>query len=356
LEDDGTVLLRTINSQFATAIGLRYKGPSGAWRAIKNGEDGVLLPPKGGWGDNIYCLAFSEVEEPNRKRKATSDVSSVDHAKSANTSTKYLLRDLAVMGIPYDAKLDELRTYFNDKYGGVSHFIINHDRATGKPKGFGFIRFDNEESARNALEGEDHYLGRQIFIKKKTVTPIKMYVKDLPEDTTQDELVEYFSNYGEIIDSYVPKPFRRYAFFTYGSYHDGIDCLKDKHVFKGEDVKVSKRLENGMNPKDGSQGGRDGGRFGGRDDSNYSRDRSFPSRDGGFAGRDGGYSSRDGGFAGRDGGYGSRNSGYSARDGNHSGRDVDRGSRSDGHSGGGSMMNEQMKNEFKNMIREVLTG
>merc|ERR1711962_1976994 len=59
-EDDGTVLLRTIQTQYATAIGLKYKGPSGAWRAIKEGDDAKLVAPKGGWGNIVYCITFSK--------------------------------------------------------------------------------------------------------------------------------------------------------------------------------------------------------------------------------------------------------------------------------------------------------
>lgn len=333
-EDDGTILLRDICSQFATAIGLKYKGPSGAWRAIKNGDDGTLLPPKDGWGDIVYQLTFNDVEETSRKRKADNYEWSADTAKSVKSANKgnYLLRDLAVVGIPYEAKKDELQEYFNNKYGGVTHFIINHDQATGRPKGYGFIRFDNEESAKNALEGEDEFLDRPIHVKTKKVKPIKMYTNDLPDGTTKEDLVDYFSQFGVITDSYVPTPFRNYAFFTFASTEDGKECLQQNHIFKGQPIKVSIRRDSSADggSRGGFRGGQRGGFGGQRGGFNGDRGKDFGARGGG-------YSSRDGG---RDNGYGGRDSGQNGG----------------GYNNQGSSMNPQMKNELKSMLYEVLSG
>ena len=57
-ENDGTILLSTIQAQFPRAIGLKYKGSSGAWRAVREANN-VLDAPKSGWGDRIYCLTVS---------------------------------------------------------------------------------------------------------------------------------------------------------------------------------------------------------------------------------------------------------------------------------------------------------
>ena len=57
-EDDGTVMFSTIQTQYPDAIGIKYKGSSGAWRAIR-AVDNVLAAPKGGWGDKVYCISVS---------------------------------------------------------------------------------------------------------------------------------------------------------------------------------------------------------------------------------------------------------------------------------------------------------
>jgi len=245
LEDDGTILLRTIKTQFPSAIGLKYKGPTGAWRAIKEGEEGNLLPPKNGWGDMVYCLTFSLIEETSRKRKAEEIVepgTSVTKCIKGN----YLLQDLCVVGIPYDVEHSELKQYFQEKYGNVAQLMIKFDKITNKAKGFGFIRFTEEESAKNALEGDDIFQGRKIAVKRKTVKPMKMFVNSLPHETTKEELVEYFSQYGEVSDCHVPRNFRHFAFFTFASHDDGFNCLKLSHTLRGRPINVSIRKEDGV--------------------------------------------------------------------------------------------------------------
>ena len=54
-EDDGTLLLTTIQAQYPGATGLRYKNElTGCWRALRVSQ-GVLCPPPEGWHD---CLFF----------------------------------------------------------------------------------------------------------------------------------------------------------------------------------------------------------------------------------------------------------------------------------------------------------
>ena len=60
-EADNTVLLSTLQSQFPTAIGLRYRGSSGAWRSLRV-EENVLSAPKEGWLDRIYCVTINTGE------------------------------------------------------------------------------------------------------------------------------------------------------------------------------------------------------------------------------------------------------------------------------------------------------
>ena len=57
-EKDGTVLLSTVQAQYPSAIGLKYKSASGGWRGIR-AEDNVLDPPFGGWGENLYFITQS---------------------------------------------------------------------------------------------------------------------------------------------------------------------------------------------------------------------------------------------------------------------------------------------------------
>lgn len=57
-EEDGSLLLTTVQTQFPNAIGIKYKGSSGAYRAIRE-ADNVLVAPKGGWEDIVYIVTVS---------------------------------------------------------------------------------------------------------------------------------------------------------------------------------------------------------------------------------------------------------------------------------------------------------
>ena len=57
-EKEGTILLSTIQAQFPSAIGLKYKSSSGGWRGIR-AVDNVLDPPFGGWGETTYFITQS---------------------------------------------------------------------------------------------------------------------------------------------------------------------------------------------------------------------------------------------------------------------------------------------------------
>lgn len=262
-EEDGNVLVRTIQTQFPNAIGLKYKGSSGAWRAVREIDD-ALVPPKGGWGDRIYSLTFSGTT----KRKVDSNDSGERDMKYSRPAVNRFLRDMAVVGLPYRSTEEEVKEYFEGKYGEVEHCHIKYDRETKKSRGFGFIRFKDEESAKSALHGEDYIEGRRVQVREKREKPMKMFVSGLPEGTTEEDVNKYFSKFGEIVDSYIPKPFRNFGFFTFGSVEDGKICLRERHTLDGAQLKVKPRLEKA--PDGGAQGGGPpAGGFGDRSHSSF---------------------------------------------------------------------------------------
>ena len=47
--------------------------------------------------------------------------------------------------------------------------------------------------------------------------PKKLFVGRLPDETTENDLLEHFSKFGEVIDVYIPKPMRGISFVTFAS-------------------------------------------------------------------------------------------------------------------------------------------
>lgn len=50
----------------------------------------------------------------------------------------------------------------------------------------------------------------------------KVFVGRCTEDMTADELRQFFAQYGEVVDVFIPKPFRAFAFVTFA---DDQVCL-----------------------------------------------------------------------------------------------------------------------------------
>jgi len=70
-----------------------------------------------------------------------------------------------VGNIPYQATEEELGHFFGQA-GSVLNVRLVYDRETGRPKGFGFCEFSDEQSAQNAissLNGAD-FNGRALRV------------------------------------------------------------------------------------------------------------------------------------------------------------------------------------------------
>ncbi|KAL4583772.1 hypothetical protein LXL04_008355 [Taraxacum kok-saghyz] len=101
-----------------------------------------------------------------------------------------------------DAKLEEIFGI----YGRILSCKIAKE-FDGKSKGFGFVHFDSEESAKAALNALNGcILGSKIltvakFLKKserKEPQFTNVYVKNLDENFTESSLIEKFSKYGKV--------------------------------------------------------------------------------------------------------------------------------------------------------------
>ena len=74
-------------------------------------------------------------------------------------------RCVFVGNIPYDAKEEDLKTFF-EKVGPVVSFRLIRDRESNKPKGYGFCEFFEKEYARSAIRNmnEIEFSGRSLRV------------------------------------------------------------------------------------------------------------------------------------------------------------------------------------------------
>jgi len=98
-----------------------------------------------------------------------------------------------------------------------------------------------EDDAKKAIN-DDHFLqGRKLEVRlsKKKDNPIKLFVGRLPNGTSKEDLEEYFGEYGEMIDIFVPTPFRGFGFITFAEEKDGLQVLRMSHVMGGTRLNVT---------------------------------------------------------------------------------------------------------------------
>jgi RNA recognition motif-containing protein len=62
----------------------------------------------------------------------------------------------------------------------------------------------------------------------------------LSENLTTKDLQDYFSQYGQVIDVYIPKPFRAFGFVTFVEADIAQGLCGESHIIKGCSIHVSK--------------------------------------------------------------------------------------------------------------------
>ncbi|XP_064423881.1 TAR DNA-binding protein 43 isoform X2 [Latimeria chalumnae] len=261
-EDDGTVLLSTVTAQFPGACGLRYRNPvTQCMRGVRLVE-GILHSPEAGWGNLIY---FVNYPKDNKRKMEEIDAASAVKVKRAVQKTS----DLIVLGLPWKTTEQDLKEYFST-FGEVLMVQVKKDVRTGNSKGFGFVRFTEYESQVKAMSQRHMIDGRWCDCKlpnsKSPGEPLKsrkVFVGRCTEDMTSDELRQFFSQYGEVIDVFIPKPFRAFAFVTFADDQVAQSLCGEDLIIKGVSVHISNAEPRHHNRPLMERGGRFGNNPGG---------------------------------------------------------------------------------------------
>lgn len=67
----------------------------------------------------------------------------------------------------------------------------------------------------------------------------KVFVGRCTEDMTADDLRNYFNSYGEVVDVFIPKPFRAFAFVSFADPLVAQHLCGEDHIVKGASVHIS---------------------------------------------------------------------------------------------------------------------
>jgi RNA recognition motif-containing protein len=226
-------------------------------------------------------------------------------------------RKLFVAGLPDSITEDVLRQLFEATGGTVSEISLPKDRATGRPRGFGFVTLstsDEAQAARDSLDGSIQ-AGKSISVRPFQAEPPKrepgssgprtsgggggsaapgapdrtLYVGNLPYDVTQAEIESLIAstNAGPVARVHLPTDpegrKRGFGFVTMGTAEGARGAIEG---LRGADLRGRRLVVNLAHPK-GERPPR--AEFGGGGGGGYAG--------GGGGGGGGGYPS-SGGFGG----------------------------------------------------------
>ncbi|XP_055044029.2 heterogeneous nuclear ribonucleoprotein A1b isoform X3 [Misgurnus anguillicaudatus] len=243
------------------------------------------------------------------------------------------LRKLFIGGLSFETTDDSLRAHF-EQWGTLTDCVVMKDPNTKRSRGFGFVTYSNVTEVDDAMEARPHKVDGRLVEPKRAVsredsnkpfahaTVKKIFVGGIKDDTEEDHLRDYFTDFGkidaiEIMVDHKTGNKRGFAFVTFDD-HDAVDriVIQKYHTVNGHNCEVRKALSKqemqntGMNMR-----GRGGGGGGGGGGGNFGRYGNNGGGGGGynndFGGSGGG---RDGYFGGRGGRGGGGGGGYGGGD------------------------------------------
>jgi RNA recognition motif-containing protein len=192
-------------------------------------------------------------------------------------------RKLFVAGLPDSITEDVLRTLFEATGGTVSEISLPKDRATGRPRGFGFVTLSTSEEAQTARDSLDGSIqaGKSISVRPFQAEPPKrepgaggprgpgggggggggaaagapdrtLYVGNLPYDVTQQEVEALISgtNAGPVARVHLPTDpegrKRGFGFVTMGTAEGAKGAIE---ALRGADLRGRRLVVNLAHPK-----------------------------------------------------------------------------------------------------------
>lgn len=87
---------------------------------------------------------------------------------NGRNSEQLKTRKIFVGGLSANLTEEEFRNYF-EQFGEITDVVVMHDSLTQRPRGFGFITFDSEESVENVMRTSFHELGGKRAEVKRAV-------------------------------------------------------------------------------------------------------------------------------------------------------------------------------------------
>lgn len=243
------------------------------------------------------------------------------------------LRKLFIGGLSFNTDDDKLKEYFS-QFGEIVDSVVMKFPDNGRPRGFGFVEYSCLTEVDKCQESRPHTIdGKTVETKRATPreenqgpgsshsqTVTKVFVGGIKDGVEEEDMKEYFSQYGTITDIVRMKDKetgkkKGFGFVEFSDY-DPVDklVLTGPHTINGYRIDVKKAMPKGESG--GQRGGQRGGYGGGGQQGGYGG--GYGAGGGGYGGQ-GGYGGGYGGQGGYGGGAGGYGGGYGGGAGGYGG-------------------------------------
>lgn len=190
-------------------------------------------------------------------------------------------RKIFVGRIPVEATAEDLQLYFR-QFGQVLDVYLPKDAKKISHRGFGFVTFAEESIAEHVSQRRHEILGHLIAVDHASPldeTPglgvcapyglgKKIFIGRIPVEATTEDLRLYFSQYGHILDVYIPKDAKKishrgFGFVTFAEESTAEHVAQKTHEILGHRIAVDRaapldEARSGLKPSNALFGGAGG--------------------------------------------------------------------------------------------------
>ncbi|XVE95065.1 hypothetical protein REPUB_Repub02eG0064400 [Reevesia pubescens] len=87
---------------------------------------------------------------------------------AADSNNHFRTKKVFVGGLSASLTEEEFKNYF-ERFGRITDVVVMHDSSTNRPRGFGFVTFESEESVENVMQKNFHELSNRLVEVKRAV-------------------------------------------------------------------------------------------------------------------------------------------------------------------------------------------
>jgi RNA recognition motif-containing protein len=162
------------------------------------------------------------------------EVGAADQTPAVDITQADDSKKIFVGGLHWETTEADLKEHFL-QFGNVVATTIKMDRNTGKSRGFGFVLYEDVSEVERAMHAPEHVIKGKKVDPKPAKPPMeskkKVFVGGMDPDTTEEQIREYFTQFGKIENLDLPydkatSKRRAYIFVTYSTEAEAKEASK----------------------------------------------------------------------------------------------------------------------------------